>query len=123
VFDDDVDDRRTAYTPPPRDVGITHDSHAASSRNVAAPSFRGRGPRDYARTDSRIREHVCEALTDHEAIDASDIEVSVESAEVTLAGSVPNRAMKRAAEIVTENCRGVQRVSNLLRARSRGEAL
>jgi len=37
----------------------------------------GRGPKGYQRSDERIREDVCDRLTEHPAIDASEIEVEV----------------------------------------------
>jgi osmotically-inducible protein OsmY len=69
------------------------------------------------RSDERIREQVCEALTDHDGIDARDVEVNVQGGEVTLSGSVPERAMKRYAEMAAENCRGVKDVHNQLRVK------
>ena len=43
---------------------------------------------------------VNERLTDHDAVDATDIEVRVENAEVTLSGVVASRREKRIAEDV-----------------------
>jgi hypothetical protein len=54
--------------------------------------FTGRGPRGYQRSDERIKEEVCERLTRHGQVDASDVEVRVEAGEVTVQGSVPTRA-------------------------------
>lgn len=113
AFDDD--EEGAAGRTPAGGLGIRHSSRVVTSPLPARPSFKGRGPRNYARSDARIREHVCDALTDSDRVDATDIEVSVEDAEVTLTGSVPERAMKRAAEIEVEDCRGVQHVTNLLR--------
>jgi hypothetical protein len=79
----------------------------------------GRGPRGYQRTDDRIREDVCERLTQHGRIDASDIEVTVAQGEVTLRGRVDSRDAKRQAEAVAESVSGVRDVRNELRAASR----
>lgn len=76
---------------------------------------RGRGPKNYAPSDERIREQVCEIMTDDDYLDASGIEVEVRDGEVTLTGTVPNRRAKRYAEDLTDNCRGVKDVHNLLR--------
>ena len=57
----------------------------------------GRGPRGYKRPDDRIREDVCERLTEHGQVDASDIEIKVDNAEVTLTGNVVSRQAKRTA--------------------------
>jgi hypothetical protein len=79
---------------------------------------RGKGPSGYQRSDERIREIICEALTDDDRIDASNIEVSVKGGEVTLSGSVKERTMKRAAEELVEGISGVKEVQNQIRYRS-----
>jgi hypothetical protein len=58
-------------------------------------AYAGRGPRGYRRADERIREDICERLTYHPEIDASEMEVTVSNSEVTLTGTVESRAMKR----------------------------
>ena len=75
----------------------------------------GRGPRNYARSDSRINEDVCDRLTDHPMVDASDIEVAVSGREVTLTGTVRSREEKRRAEDLAEAVSGVMHVQNNLR--------
>jgi osmotically-inducible protein OsmY len=77
-------------------------------------SHRGRGPKNWRRSDERIREMVNEGLTDHDDVDATDIEVLVQDAEVTLTGMVTNRREKRIAEDVAWSCGGVQDVHNRL---------
>lgn len=79
---------------------------------------RGKGPASYQRSDERIREIICEALTDDDRIDASNIEVSVKGGEVTLSGTVKERHMKRAAEELVEGISGVKDVQNQIRHRS-----
>lgn len=76
---------------------------------------RGKGPAGYQRSDERIRELVCEALTDDDLIDASRIEVSVQGGEVTLTGTVEDRHAKRDAEDCACSVAGVRDVQNLLR--------
>jgi len=76
---------------------------------------RGKGPQGYQRSDERIREHVCEALTDDEHLDATNIQVTVKDGEVTLAGTVEDRAAKRMAEDIAERCSGVRDVTNQLK--------
>ena len=76
---------------------------------------RGRGPRGYHRSDERIREDVCECLTDDEHIDASDIEVSVSNGEVTLNGTLRSHNAKRRTTDVVERVSGVKDVHNLIR--------
>lgn len=77
--------------------------------------FRGRGPRGYQRSDDRIREDVCERLTDDPEIDASNMEVAVKDGEVTLSGTVSSRDDKRRAEECAEETSGVKDVHNGLR--------
>ncbi|HEX3476386.1 MAG TPA: BON domain-containing protein, partial [Kofleriaceae bacterium] len=75
----------------------------------------GKGPVGFQRSDERIREVVCEALTDDGEIDASRIEVSVKGGEVTLTGAIEDRRMKRLAEDCVEAIPGVKDVHNQLR--------
>jgi osmotically-inducible protein OsmY len=76
---------------------------------------RGRGPKGYQRSDQRIHEEVCECLTDDSFIDASNIEINVQSGVVTLTGTVSSRQEKRRAEDLIENLSGVKDVNNSLR--------
>ncbi|HET9930368.1 MAG TPA: BON domain-containing protein, partial [Polyangiaceae bacterium] len=80
-------------------------------------SHRGVGPAGYSRSDERIKEDVSDALTDHEEVDAKEIEVSVKNGEVTLSGSVDARYMKRLAEDIAERVRGVRDVRNEIRVK------
>jgi hypothetical protein len=85
--------------------------------NYGAGSYYGRGPRGYTRSDERIREDVCDRLTDDWQVDASEIEILVVGGEVTLNGSVDSRDAKRRAEDVADNVSGVRNVQNNLRVR------
>jgi osmotically-inducible protein OsmY len=76
---------------------------------------RGRGPKGYTRSDERIRDDVNDRLSDDPYVDASEIEVSVSSCEVTLSGTVDSRDAKRRAEDVVEQVSGVRHVQNNLR--------
>jgi hypothetical protein len=82
--------------------------------------YTGKGPKGYQRSDERIREDVCELLTQHGAIDASDIEVKVAHAEVTLTGSVDDRRTKRMVEDALDHVSGVKDVHNQLKIKERG---
>src|SRR5690606_12238404 len=79
--------------------------------------FHGVGPKGYRRSAERIREDVCDALLEADDVDAREIEVHVEGAEVTLEGTVADRHQKRMAELLTERVRGVEDVHNHLRIR------
>lgn len=76
---------------------------------------RGRGPREYQRSDERIYEDVCEALTLHDWIDAREIQVSVEDGEVTLEGTVDSRWIKHVTEDLADEILGVREIHNRLR--------
>ena len=91
----------------------------AQRRRERDAGHRGRGPRNYSRSDDRIREDVSDRLSDDRHIDASDIEVSVSGGEVTLDGTVENRFAKRHAEDLAESCSGVKHVQNNLRVKDR----
>ncbi|HEV2864101.1 MAG TPA: BON domain-containing protein [Pyrinomonadaceae bacterium] len=80
-------------------------------------THRGRGPKNYRRSDERIREDINDRLTEHDWLDASDIEVSVLAGEVTLSGAVESRHAKRLAEDIAESVVGVTNVQNNLRVR------
>lgn len=82
----------------------------------------GRGPKGYRRSDDRIREDLSDRLTDDPFIDASDVEIDVKGAEVTLTGSVDSRSARRRAEDLAERVSGVTHVQNNLRVSSASEA-
>ncbi len=98
-----------------RSVGGAARHDAPSVGRQSSTAYAGRGPRDYRRADERIREDVCDRLTDDPHVDASDIMVTVSNGEVSLAGTVATRAQKRRAEDVAEQARGVLDVNNQLR--------
>ena len=91
----------------------------AQRRRERDAGHSGRGPRNYSRSDDRIREDVSDRLSDDRHIDASDIEVSVSGGEVTLDGTVDSRSAKRHAEDLAESCSGVKHVQNNLRVKDR----
>jgi osmotically-inducible protein OsmY len=79
---------------------------------------RGRGPRNYTRSDDRIKEDVNDRLTDHTFLDASDIDVEVNNGEVVLTGTVDSRWAKRQAEDIAEDISGVKNVENRIRVKT-----
>lgn len=88
------------------------DEDAARRRDL---DHRGRGPKDYIRSDDRIREDANDRLTDDPIIDASNVTLTVQTGEITLNGTVGNRAEKRRAEDLVERISGVKHVQNNLR--------
>ncbi|UOF00798.1 BON domain-containing protein [Bdellovibrio reynosensis] len=74
--------------------------------------YAGRGPKNFKRTDERIREEICDKLTDDPHVDAHDIEVLVMEGYVTLNGTVPEKRMKRMTEELIEQIRDVKDIHN-----------
>ncbi|WP_448098124.1 BON domain-containing protein [Luteibacter yeojuensis] len=85
------------------------------------PGHRGVGPKGYVRSDERIHEDLCERLSEHDAIDASGIEVRVAGGVVQLSGEVPERYMKHLAEDAVSDAMGVKDVENAIRVRRGGQ--
>ena len=77
----------------------------------------GKGPKGYTRSDDRIKEDVCDCLTDDPMLDAGEIEVQVKNGEVTLSGAVSDRLAKRHAEDMIERVSGVKNVQNSIRVK------
>jgi len=83
---------------------------------------RGKGPKNYQRSEDRIREDVSDRLSDDYVIDASDIDIKVSGSEVILSGTVASRNEKRRAEDIAESVSGVTNVQNQLRVSSSSSA-
>jgi hypothetical protein len=77
-------------------------------------SHRGRGPQGYTRSDERIKEDICERLSEHHYIDASQIQVEVNQGVVTLEGSVDDRWQKYQTEDLADATSGVKDIQNRL---------
>lgn len=84
-------------------------------RMNSGSNYRGRGPKDYNRSEDRIREDVCDRLTDDTWLDASEVQVEVKGKDVILSGTVNNRNQKRRAEDLVESISGVKNVENRIR--------
>jgi osmotically-inducible protein OsmY len=82
----------------------------------------GKGPRNYKRSDDRIREEISDRLMEHPDIDASQVDVEVSDGEVVLRGTVEERHVKRELEDLAERVLGVRDVNNQVRVRSREES-
>lgn len=86
-------------------------------------SYRGKGPKNYKRSDSRIEEDINDRLSDDWHLDASDVEVKVENGDVILSGTVRDRAAKRHAEDLAERVSGVGNVENRIRVEKASSGL
>jgi osmotically-inducible protein OsmY len=78
---------------------------------------RGKGPKNYTRTDDRIAEEVHVRLTDDRFVDATQIEVYVKDGEVVMTGTVDDRSQKRRAEDIAESVLGVKHLENRVRVK------
>lgn len=74
-----------------------------------------RGPKNYQRSDERIREDICEALLGAYDLDSSEVTVEVGAGRVKLEGTVPERRMKHRIEDIAADARGVTEVENRIR--------
>jgi len=123
---DDYWNRERNFTEGTRYTGSNETYSTPRWGNTASATtgrYAGRGPRGYTRSDERIREDVCDRLTDDARIDASDVEVQVKEGEVTLAGSVRTREEKRYTEDVIERITGVRDVNNHLKVKPADEII
>jgi osmotically-inducible protein OsmY len=97
--------------------GYGGESRSYGGSSMDRQSHRGKGPKNFQRSDERVREIICEALSDDDQIDANEIEVEVKSGEVVLRGTVDDRRTKRLAEDLAERVSGCD-VQNQLRVGS-----
>ena len=86
-----------------------------------ARGYRGRGPKNYTRSDARIQEDISERLWDADDVDASDVTVEVKGGEVTLSGNVERRSIKHRIEDIADDCSGVKDIHNEIRVQPRNE--
>jgi hypothetical protein len=89
--------------------------HSTSDQPRMKSDYRGVGPKNYKRSDERIRELVCDKFCDDPHLDASGLEVEVKNGEVILSGTVEHRHAKRLAEDLAESISGVTHIENRIR--------
>jgi hypothetical protein len=97
--------------------GFPQNSNYSSYGATTEPSrdtYAGRGPKNYKRSEERIKEDIGHELERHPEIDASQIEVSLQDGIVTLKGHVEDRVQKRMAEDSIAYLPGVKDVRNEL---------
>lgn len=75
----------------------------------------GKGPKNYKRSEEKIKEDVNERLSEDPYVDASEIEVEVNGTEVTLTGTVDSKQARRRAEDLADRVSGVTHVQNNIR--------
>lgn len=91
--------------------------YGSTATGFGSQAMRNRGPRNWQRSDERIREDVCERLASLDDVDVSDVSVSVEQGRVRLTGSVVQRGDKHRIEDVADDSVGVRDVDNQIRVR------
>jgi CBS domain-containing protein/osmotically-inducible protein OsmY len=91
--------------------------YGSTATRYGSQGMRNRGPRNWQRSDERIREDVCERLASLDDVDVSDVSVSVEQGTVRLTGSVVQRGDKHRIEDVADDSVGVRDVDNQIRVR------
>lgn len=100
------------------------DDEAARSQyagpTLGRAGMRRVGPKNYVRSDDRLREAVCERLAHRDHLDVSEVTVDVQSGVVTLEGHVIDRRMKYEIEDIVDDTFGVSDVVNRLHVRPYG---
>jgi len=91
------------------------EGRSGSERRKPGGSQAGRGPQFQRRSDDKIYEEVWELITNNPDLDASEIELHVESGEVTLTGTVDSRDAKWLTEDLVTSVTGVREVNNRLK--------
>lgn len=84
----------------------------------SAENHRGHGPRDWRKSDERLREEVCEALAADAWLDARDLNVGVDEGEVVLSGVAPCFEARERAEDIASRVVGVRAVHNFVGIKS-----
>ncbi|CAG9184767.1 BON domain-containing protein [Cupriavidus pampae] len=114
------------------ELGAGSRPYGGQSRNPAADAYSSQygrpsqggqrrvGPKNYTRSDERLREDVCERLTHREHLDVSEVTVSVQASVVTLEGHVNDRRTKYEIEDIADDTFGVSDVVNHLHVRPYG---
>jgi osmotically-inducible protein OsmY len=103
-----------------KDLGRSDYNYQGTGRSLYSQEgqFAGRGPKNYRRSDERIKDDIIRNLTDDDFVDATDIDVQISNGEVTLTGTIDSRSAKRRVEELTESIRGVSNVENRLRVKA-----
>jgi hypothetical protein len=117
------DDRRNRFLPPEYRGSnqFSHYSNYYSTPDQSMPKRNnaGKGPKNYRRSDDRLREVVCDRLTDDPELDATNIVVEVVQGDVILSGSVTDRESKRLADSLA-HVSGSTHVENRIRVEGDG---
>ena len=86
------------------------------------PSFEGKGPKGWERSDENIRDAVCLSLTWHRDVDPSDIEIGVVDGTVMLSGTIADAVQKRLVESIVSGVVGVRAIQSGIHVESDSHA-
>lgn len=81
---------------------------------IAIEDHRGHGPRDWRKSDDRLREEVCEALAADATLDARDLNVGADDTDIVLSGVAPCVEARARAEEIAARVVGVRAVHNFV---------
>jgi osmotically-inducible protein OsmY len=84
-------------------------------RRKPGGSHAGQRSQFHRRSDDKIREEIWELLTNNADLDAGEVELHVESGEVTLTGTIDSRDAKWLAEDLVNSVSGVREINNRLK--------
>jgi osmotically-inducible protein OsmY len=91
------------------------EGQSGSDRRRPGGSHMGRRPQLQRRSDDKIYQEIWELLTNNADLDASEVELHVESGEVTLTGTVDSRDAKWLTEDLVNSVTGVREVNNRIK--------
>lgn len=75
-------------------------------------NFRGKGPRNYQRSDERILEDIYDRISGAWSLDASEVEIEVRNGVVQMSGRVADRSVRHRLEDIAEGILGVMSIEN-----------
>ncbi|HEX7879232.1 MAG TPA: BON domain-containing protein [Candidatus Eisenbacteria bacterium] len=93
-----------------------------SSQGSMDRSHAGVGPKNYKRSDERIKEDLCEMFSANPWLDASNTEVEVKQGVVTLTGTVGDRRMRQMMEDIADGVPGVKDVECQIKLETKTKA-
>lgn len=83
---------------------------------------RKKSPKNFQRSDERIKEEVYDRLIQDPDIEIDDIEIEVQAGEVTITGTVPQRWLRYRVEETVDSIWGIKDITNNLRVRREEQA-
>ena len=91
------------------------DEHPRSDEGSSSMNPFLRGPSEGRHSDERVLRDILESLAENDAIRSGEIDIVVRDGEVTLTGTVADRATRDQAELCVVGVTGVRDVTNHLR--------